>query len=229
MIFRQLFDHESSTYTYLVGDEKSKEAVLIDPVREHIGRDSKLVEELGLKLIYALETHIHADHITGGGELRLRTGCKTAVGNLAKVQCADIYLNDGDELKLGSLSLRALATPGHTNSCTSYSMPGFVFTGDCLLIRGCGRTDFQEGSSEKLFHSVREKLFKLPDETIVYPAHDYKGIACTSILEEKKFNPRLNLDLDFNAFKKIMSELKLPPPKQIEKAVPANLNCGQAG
>lgn len=227
MIFRQTFDHESSTFTYFLADPKTKEAVVIDPVLTQSERDFKIIEDLELKLLYILETHLHADHITGASALRKKTGAKVGLSSAAKVSCADLMLKDGDEINFGSYQLKAIATPGHTNTCMTYFTKGFVFTGDCLLIRGCGRTDFQEGSSDKLFESVRTKIFSLPDETLVYPAHDYKGLACSSIAEEKKFNPRLNLSNSLETFKKIMTELKLSPPKQIDKALPANLNCGQ--
>ena len=227
-IFFQLFENESSTYTYLIADPASKEAALIDPVFETVDRDLKLVEDLGLKLKYVLDTHVHADHITGAGELRTRTGAKTAISAGAKISCADISLNDGDELKLGNRTIRALATPGHTDSCMSFYFEGKVFTGDALLIRGTGRTDFQQGSAEKLFESVHKKLFSLPDETMVYPAHDYKGQMASTIEMEKRLNPRLGGGKSKADFVKIMSELKLAQPKKINEAVPANLGCGKA-
>jgi len=227
MIFRQLFDLESSTYTYLLADAITGEAVVIDPVLEQNQRDSRLIKELGLKLLYILETHIHADHITGADLLRAETGAKTAVAKTSGVECADRYLEDGDEILFGSHRLRVIATPGHTNSCLSYYGEGRVFTGDAVLIRGCGRTDFQEGSSEKLFNSVRSKIFSLPEETLIFPAHDYKGVLHSSVREEKKFNPRLNESIGLDVFKGIMSALKLDPPKKIQVAVPANRRCGK--
>lgn len=227
IIFQQLFEHESSTYSYLIADPVSKEAALIDPVLETVDRDLKLIEELGLKLKYVLDTHVHADHITGAGEIRKRTAARTAVSAEAEVSCVDLPLQDGDELLLGDKKIIALATPGHTNSCMSFLFEGCVFTGDALLIRGTGRTDFQQGSSDKLFESVRNKLFSLPDETLVYPGHDYRGQTSSTIQLEKKFNPRLGLDKNKDEFKKIMSELKLANPKKIHEAVPANLACGK--
>jgi sulfur dioxygenase len=226
-IFQQLFESESSTYTYLIADKKTKEAVIIDPVLETVDRDVKLIEEMGLKLIYALDTHIHADHITGAGELRKRLGIKTAVSQNAGVECVDIPLEDGQELLIGDKKIKVIATPGHTNTCLSYYFEGMIFTGDALLIRGCGRTDFQQGDSETLFHSVREKLFKLPNDTILYPGHDYRGNTSSTIGLEKKHNPRLKESISQDEFKKTMAELKLANPKKIHEAVPANLLCGK--
>lgn len=228
VIFYQLFENESSTYTYLIADPLTKEAALIDTVKETIERDLKLVSELGLHLKYVLDTHIHADHITGAGLIRQKLPAKTAVAKAAQVDCADILLSDGDQLQLGALTINVIATPGHTDSCLSYVFEGMVFTGDALLIGGTGRTDFQGGSSEKLYHSVREKLFLLPDETIVYPAHDYKGQTSSTIGQEKKNNPRIGLDKTKEAFFKIMETLKLAQPKKIHEALPANKTCGLA-
>ena len=227
IIFHQLFEHESSTYTYLIADTKTKEAALIDPVLETVERDLKLIEELGLNLVYVLDTHIHADHITGAGEIRKRSKAKTGVSVDAGVDCVDMRLEEGQELLLGDKKIKILATPGHTDTCLSYVFEGRVFTGDALLIRGCGRTDFQQGSSENLYKSVREKLFQLPDETVVYPGHDYRGQTSSTIGTEKKWNARLNEKISLEDFKKIMSELKLAHPKKIHEAVPANLTCGQ--
>lgn len=226
-LFYQLFEHESSTYTYLIADPLSKEAAIIDSVLEMVDRDLKLVDELGLKLKYILDTHVHADHITGAGELRKRTGAKSAVSESAQVSCVDISLHDRQELSLGHLKITALATPGHTDSCMSFIFDGRVFTGDALLIRGTGRTDFQQGSSEKLYRSVHEKLFTLPEDTQVFPAHDYRGQTTSTIAMEKKYNPRLGLGKSKEEFMKIMSELKLTNPKKIHEAIPANLACGK--
>lgn len=225
-LFYQLFEHESSTYTYLIADPASKEAALIDPVLETVERDLKLIDELGVKLKYVLDTHVHADHITGAGEIRKRTGAKSGLSAAAQVDCADMALNDGQELFLGTLKITALTTPGHTNSCMSFVCGDKVFTGDALLIRGTGRTDFQQGSSEKLFESVRGKLFNLPDETHIYPGHDYRGQTASTVGLEKKYNPRLGLGKSKEDFIKTMSELKLANPKKIHEAVPANLACG---
>lgn len=227
IIFHQLFEPESSTYTYIIADNKTKEAAIIDPVLETVDRDLKLIDELGLKLIYALDTHIHADHITGAGELRKRLGIKTAVSSDAEVACVDIPLDDGQELLLGDKTIKVIATPGHTNTCLTYAFEGMIFTGDALLIRSCGRTDFQQGDSTKLYHSVKEKLFKLPEETKIYPGHDYRGHTSSTVGIEKKHNARLNEKISLDDFKKIMSELKLANPKKIHEAVPANLACGK--
>ena len=227
MIFRQVFDSVSSTYTYLLADFETKEALLIDPVLENVDRDLKMIHELHLKLICTLDTHIHADHITAAGKIRELTRCKTGIGAGAHLKCADFSLRDGEIFKLGGLEIKAIATPGHTNSCTSYFCEDRVFTGDALLIRGCGRTDFQEGSAETLYHSVVEKLFKLPPQTLVYPAHDYKGLMNSSIAEEIEFNPRLGGGKTKAEFVSIMRNLKLDPPKKISEAVPANQGCGK--
>lgn len=226
-IFFQLFEHESSTYTYLIADPASLEAALIDPVIETVARDLKLIEELGLKLKYILDTHIHADHITGADEIRKATGAKTAVCANANVECADIHLENGQELFLGTMKITALSTPGHTDTCMSFLFDERVFTGDALLIRGSGRTDFQQGCSNKLYSSVHEVLFNLPEDTQVYPAHDYKGHTASTIQLEKKHNPRLAVSVPKESFIKIMSELKLAHPKKIHEAVPANMVGGK--
>lgn len=228
MEFYQLFDGDSSTYTYLLVDAKSREAILIDPVREKIDRDVQLVRELGATLKYILDTHVHADHVTGAGELRKRTGAKTAIGALSGVDCADILLKDGDTLDFGSQTLTALATPGHTAGCMSFVVGDRVFTGDALLIRGTGRTDFQEGSSSRLYDSIKEKLFRLPDSTLVYPAHDYKGQTHSTIGLEKRHNPRIGDNKTREEFAAILAALKLSQPIRIHEAVPANLGCGQS-
>ncbi|MDZ4083142.1 MAG: MBL fold metallo-hydrolase, partial [Bdellovibrionales bacterium] len=226
-VFHQLFESESSTYTYIIADRNTKEAAIIDPVLETVDRDLKLIDELGLRLVYVLDTHIHADHITGAGEIRKRTDAKTAVSRRANVDCVDIALEDGQELTLGNKKIKVIATPGHTDTCLTFGFEGMIFTGDALLIRGCGRTDFQQGSADDLYDSVHEKLFQLPDDTIVYPGHDYRGLTSTTIGLEKAHNPRLGLKNSREEFKKIMSELKLANPKKIHEAVPANLACGR--
>lgn len=225
-IFYQLFEQESSTYTYLIADPVTREAAIIDSVIETVERDLKLIEELGLKLKYILDTHIHADHITGAGEIRQRTGAKSAVSEEAHVNCVDIPLHDGQELFLGKRKIVALATPGHTDSCMSFAFEDMLFTGDALLIRGCGRTDFQQGSSDKLYDSVHKKLFSLPESTRVFPGHDYRGQTASTVELEKKFNPRLGMGKTKSEFIQTMSELKLANPKKIHEAVPANLGCG---
>jgi glyoxylase-like metal-dependent hydrolase (beta-lactamase superfamily II) len=230
MIFRQLFDPETSTYSYLMGDADSREALLIDPVREQLERDTVLIGELGLTLRYVLETHVHADHVTSSGRLRQRCGGEIAVGQRAGVANADLVLAHGDTLHLGSCEIEALWTPGHTAGCCTYSCAsaGMAFTGDTLLIRGCGRTDFQEGDPHLLFHSVREHIFGLPDETLLYPAHDYRGRTVTTVAEEKRFNPRLGLARSEEEFVEIMGGLNLAFPKRMEESVPANLKSGLA-
>ncbi len=232
LVFYQFLDPESCTFTYLLGDSTTAEAVLIDPVLENIERDLGWVKQLELNLKYVFDTHVHADHITAAGEIRSRDRRKTSrvqtgVAKSSGVDCADLNLEDGDEFYFGSQKISVLSTPGHTESCLSFVVGDRVFTGDCLMIRGTGRTDFQGGSSEKLFESVREKLFKLPDETLVYPAHDYQGQTHSTISLEKKFNPRVGLKILFTEFEKIMNGLQLPPPKKIKESLPANLACGE--
>jgi glyoxylase-like metal-dependent hydrolase (beta-lactamase superfamily II) len=228
VIFRQLIDPESFTYTYLLGDERSGWAVLIDPVLEQIERDCALLGELGLALHCSLETHVHADHVTASGRLRERFGSNIGVGANAGVGNADWALDDGAVLRVGELQLDVLATPGHTAGCVTYVCrpAGIAFTGDALLVRGCGRTDFQGGSARALFRSVRERLFALPDATLLYPAHDYQGRTVTSVAEEKRFNPRLGLGVAPETFAELMAGLRLAPPKRIHVAVPANLVSG---
>jgi sulfur dioxygenase len=227
MIFYQLFEAESSTYSYLLADEQSLEAVIIDPVLETIERDIKLINELGLKLLWSIETHVHADHITGAALLKKRLGAKTCVSKHSNISCADQLLSDGDTIAFGSYELKALETPGHTNSCMSFYTTGMLFTGDVLFIRGTGRCDFQQGSTVKMFDSIRNKIYQFPDETKIYPAHDYKGMSYSTILQEKLYNPRVALTISLEEFQKIMSELKLANPKKIDIAVAANLVCGE--
>lgn len=226
MLFYQLFEAESSTFTYLMADESTKEAIIIDPVIETSDRDLKLIKELNLKLLYSIETHIHADHVTGAHKIKLNTNCKTVVSKYANVSCADLKVGDGDILSFGKYQLKVLETKGHTDSCLSLYMDGMIFTGDLLFIRGTGRTDFQQGDSRKMFQNIREKVFSLPDETKIYPGHDYKGMTHSTVWEEKNFNPRVALSKSEDDFVKIMSELKLAHPKKIDVAVPANLVCG---
>ncbi len=224
MIFRQLFDAESSTYTYLLADEQTREAVLIDTVREQVDRDLKLVNELGLKLVYVLDTHTHADHITAAGTIRERTGARTVAGRSA-APCADVHMRHGETLKFGAIEIKVLETPGHTDDSVSYYARGMVFTGDALLIRAAGRTDFQNGSAHALYESLTKVLFALPDETLVYPAHDYKGMMVTTVAEEKQWNVRI-ANRSHDEFVQVMGSLHLPAPKQIDVAVPANRACG---
>jgi len=224
-IFRQLFDSVSCTYSYLLGCAGSRECILIDPVFEHVKRDFQLTKDLNLNLIYAVNTHMHADHITGSGHLKSLAGCKSIISRGSGAQ-ADIFVDDGDFIRFGDHKLKVLSTPGHTNGCCSFycQEQNIAFTGDAVLIRGCGRTDFQEGNPATLYNSVHEKIFSLPDHTIVYPAHDYKGMMATSVGEEKRLNPRLTKSLD--EFVSIMNNLNLSYPKQIDKALPANKVCG---
>ena len=224
---RQLFDTETSTYTYLVWDELSCEAALIDCVKGQVERDLKLIYELDLNLKYLLETHIHADHITGSVMLREKTLPKTVIHENTKSECADLLVKDGDTLTLGKHRINVLHTPGHTDTDISYLIEGAVFTGDALLIRGCGRTDFQSGDAAQLYDSITQKLFTLPDNTIVYPGHDYKGFLSSTIKEEKHYNPRLGGNRNKDAFIHVMNSLDLEPPKNIALAVPGNLRCGQ--
>lgn len=224
MIFRQLFDRTSSTYSYLLADEVSREAVIIDPVDTMVARDMQLLQELRLTLVYSLETHVHADHVTGGGMLREQTGCKTALSIHAGVACADYQLQHGDCIQVGDIALQVIETPGHTNTCVSFYTSDRVFTGDTLLIRGCGRTDFQSGDAAQLYESITQRLFSLPASTFVYPGHDYRGFTVSSIDEERQLNPRLQLDK--LAFIEHMNGLVLDNPKKMDVAVPANLACG---
>ncbi|MCA9656904.1 MAG: MBL fold metallo-hydrolase [Myxococcales bacterium] len=230
MLFRQLFDPESATYTYLLADDETKEAVIIDPVRDQVERDSQLIRELGLKLRYVADTHVHADHVTGAGILRQRFGAKTAASQNGGPQCADILLKHGDVLRFGNHALEVRETPGHTDGCVTYvtNDRAMAFTGDALLIRGCGRTDFQQGDAHKLYNSVHDQIFSLPDAALLYPAHDYKGRTATSVAEERAFNPRLGGGKSEAEFVEIMKNLNLAKPRKIEEALPANLRCGLA-
>ncbi|BAQ66755.1 hydroxyacylglutathione hydrolase [Geminocystis sp. NIES-3709] len=226
LLFRQFFDPETSSYTYLIADSQTKEGVLVDSVLEQVDRDLEVLEELGLKLIYCLETHLHADHITGAGKLRQRTGCKVIVPYNPSVTKADRSLSGGETLKIGSISIETITTPGHTASHITYLVnKTHLLTGDALFIRGCGRTDFQGGDAGTLYDVITEKLFTLPDETLVYPAHDYKGRTVSTIGEEKRLNPRF-VDRTREQFITIMNNLNLSYPKKMDSAVPANEYCG---
>jgi len=226
MIFRQLFEPLSSTYTYLLGCEETGQAVLIDPVIVSVERDLAEINRLGLKLAYTLDTHIHADHISAALELKQRTGSKIAMPAFDSLPCADIGLAEENAFTVGSILLKPLHTPGHTAGHFAYLMGDRLFTGDALLIEGCGRTDFQNGDADALYKSVHEKLFSLPDDTLVYPGHDYQNRFVSSIAQEKKRNPRLGQGRTKEEFREIMANLNLPYPKFIDYAVPGNQLCG---
>ena len=226
MLFRQLYDHQSSTYSYLLADGPGGEALLIDPVREHSAQYLQLIEQLGLRLLVAVDTHTHADHVTALGTLRDASGCVTRMGEQTKAECVSERFRDGETLRIGGLRLRALYTPGHTDESYSLVMDDRVFTGDALLIRGTGRTDFQNGDSHAAYDSLFNKLLKLPDDTLVYPGHDYKGWTVSSIGEERRWNPRLQVR-SAEEYAALMANLKLPTPKLMDVAVPANLACGR--
>lgn len=223
---KQFFDRDSCTYTYLLIDTQTHEGAIIDGVKEQLARDLNMIEQLGIELLYAIETHVHADHISSAGLIRQKTGAQIVYNQAAGVKSIDIELNDGDSLPLGHYQIKAISTPGHTCGCMSYYIDNRVFTGDTLLIRGCGRTDFQQGSAEALYSSVTEKLFNLPDETMVYPGHDYNGNISSTIMEEKQWNPRLGKQKSLVDFIDIMDNLNLALPKKINEAVPANEGCG---
>lgn len=229
MIFRQLFDLTSSTYTYLLGCEQTQQAILIDPVFERAQRDLALLNELGLTLVASLDTHCHADHVTAAWFLKQKTGCKIASAEVIQASDVDLFLNDGDKVSFGNEYVKVLATPGHTDGCLSFVTSDFqmAFTGDALLIRGCGRCDFQQGNARTLYQSIQEKLFTLPDQCSIYPGHDYSGKMQSTVGEEKLFNARLGGDASVDDFVGYMDNLKLPHPKQIDHAVPANLKSGK--
>ena len=226
MIFRQLFEPLSSTYTYLLGCEETGQALLIDPVIVAIDRDLQQISDLGLKLAWAVDTHIHADHITAALELKQKVGSKIAAPAFDRLPCADVGIDEGKPFQLGGITLDPLHTPGHTAGHFAYRLGDRVFTGDALLIEGCGRTDFQGGDADALYKSVTKKLFSLPDDTLVYPAHYYKDRRVSSIAQEKKRNPRLGEQKTLQEFRQIMANLNLSYPKFIDFAVPGNQQCG---
>ncbi|HTF95478.1 MAG TPA: MBL fold metallo-hydrolase [Cellvibrio sp.] len=230
MIFRQLFERESCTYTYLLACPETRAAALIDPVITEVPKYLQLLHELDLTLVYALDTHTHADHITGAGELREQTGCKTLLGEQAQSPCVSEVLSHGDKIQVGSLTLTALYTPGHTSDSYSFwleeNCEHYLFSGDTLLIRGTGRTDFQNGNARDQYRSLFEILLKLPSQTKVYPAHDYKGWMVSSIAEEQAHNPRLQVT-SIEDYEELMNNLKLPHPTLMDIAVPANRSCGK--
>lgn len=227
MIFKQMYCRETCTFTYIIADASTREAVIIDPVYELVDRDLGLVDELQLKVLYCLDTHIHADHVTAGWLIRERTGCQYGVGKKNGAENVDIPLVDGQELHFGSHVLRTIETPGHSSGCMTYAVANMLFTGDCLFVRGCGRSDFQSGSASQLYHSIKEILFSFPDNTLVYPAHDYNGRLFTSIGEEKAFNPRIGGKANEDDFVGYMDNLNLAHPARIKEAVPLNLKGGR--
>ena len=225
MIFRQLFDRESSTYTYLLAEREGGEALLVDPVLEKTDAYARLIEELNLRLVLAVDTHIHADHVTALGALRDRTECASAMGEMTKAECVSVRFAEGEKLCVDNLHLDVLYTPGHTDDSYSFLLPDRVFTGDTLLIRGTGRTDFQNGDSAAQYDSLFDKLLRLPKETLVFPAHDYNGMTVSTIGEEKRHNPRLQV-ASKQAYVELMNGLKLNDPQLMDVAVPANRACG---
>lgn len=231
MIFRQLYEPESSTYTYLFGCPDTGQAVLLDPVLDTLERDLILIQELGLRLAYTLETHVHADHLTSARKLKYTAGSKIAAPAVEELPCTDVGVAEDRPLKVGSLVFKPLFTPGHTRHHHSYLVAEQgverVFTGDALLIDGCGRTDFQGGDAAMLYKSIHEKIFSLPDETLVYPAHDYNHRHVSTVIQERERNPRLGAGRTLADFVKIMAELRLPYPKKMDFAVPGNEKCGE--
>jgi glyoxylase-like metal-dependent hydrolase (beta-lactamase superfamily II)/rhodanese-related sulfurtransferase len=225
MIFRQLFDSVSGTYSYLLASRAGGEALLLDPVLEKVDRYCQLLRELDLKLVKAVDTHLHADHVTGLGELRDRTQCVTIMGEQSKADVVAMRVSDGDKVTIEGLALDVMYTPGHTDDSYSYRMADRVFTGDTLLIRGTGRTDFQNGSAKAQYDSIFNRLLKLPDDTMVFPAHDYKGDTVSTIGEEKRYNPRLQVR-SVEEYVELMGNLKLPNPKLMDVVIPANMHVG---
>ena len=231
MLFRQLFEPLSSTYTYIIASDYGREALIIDPVKELTPTYLDILKELDLKLVYGIDTHTHADHVTALGELRENTQCITMMGEYSQAECVSVHLNDNELINIDGIKLQSLYTPGHTNESFSFYLknggPRMVFTGDALLIRGSGRTDFQSGSAVDSYHSITQRLFTLAEDTLVYPGHDYNGSTASSIWEEKRYNPRL-AGRSLEEYVEIMDNLNLPNPKLMDVAIPANLACGNA-
>lgn len=225
MLFRQIMDPVSSTYTYLLAERKGGEAIIIDPVLDRIDQYLELIEQLDLKLVLAVDTHIHADHVTAIGRLAECDDCASAIGAQAQAECVNVRFREGDKISADALTLKALYTPGHTDDSYSFVMGDRVFTGDTLMIRGTGRTDFQNGDAGAQYDSLFNKLLTLPEDTLVYPAHDYEGRTVSTIDEEKRFNPRLQVN-SREEYIAQMNALELDPPKMIDIAVPANRHCG---
>ena len=225
MIFKQLFDTKSSTYTYVIASAEGREAMIIDPVMEHVGEYIKLLKELNLKLVKVIDTHIHADHVTGASKLRDITKCSTIMGDHTPAETVEIKVKDDEYINLDNLKIRAMYTPGHTSDSYSFLMNNYLFSGDTLLINGTGRTDFQNGNSKDAYNSIFNKLLKLPDETLLYPAHDYKGEKVSTIGKEKKYNPRLQVK-SVDEYIEIMNNLDLRKPVSIEENISKNLKLG---
>src|SRR5260370_42410475 len=228
LVFRQLLDPSSSTYSYLLADRHSGKALIIHPVSEQVRRDAALIEELGLALVYALETHVHADHVTGASLLKRRTGCRIALSANSRAEGADRYLEQDDVVAFGGRNLQVRQTPGHTSGCLTYVLDdrSMAFTGDCLFVRGTGRTAFQEGDPHAMYRPLHQQIFTLPDACLLYPAHDYRGLTVTSVREERRFNPRLGGEIGEGDFTGYMKNFRLAHPKKLDVAVPANLKCG---
>ena len=225
MIFKQLFDTKTSTYTYLISSSKGREALIIDPVLENVEEYIKLLNELDLQLVKVIDTHIHADHVTGASKLKDQTNCITIMGNQTPADAVEIKVKDGEIIKLDHLEIKALHTPGHTSDSFSFLMNDYLFSGDTLLINGTGRTDFQNGSPKDAYNSIFNKLLKLPEKTLLYPAHDYNGEKVSSLGKEKKFNPRLQVNSE-NEYIEIMNNLNLPEPKMMDINVARNIKLG---
>ena len=225
MLFKQLFDKTSSTFTYLIASSKGREALIIDPVLENVDIYIKLLKELDLKLVKVIDTHIHADHITAASKLNEKTNCSTIMGEHTPAESVQIKVKDDEIIKIDDLNFRAIYTPGHTSDSYSFLMNNYLFSGDTLLINGTGRTDFQNGNSRDAYNSIFNKLLKLPEETLLYPAHDYNGKKVSSIGQEKKFNPRLQVNSE-NEYEEIMNNLNIPKPKLMDINVPRNIKLG---
>lgn len=225
MLFRQIFDKESCTYTYLLASGQGREAIIIDPVFDHVQQYLSLIEELELRLVISLDTHTHADHVTGTGKLSQETDCERALGDQSKAEYITLRVREGEKVRADGMTLEALYTPGHTDDSYSFLLDDRIFTGDTLFIRGTGRTDFQNGSALQQYHSIFDKLLTLPEETLVFPAHDYRGMTVSTIGEEKRFNPRLQVKSP-QEYIDLMGNLNLDNPKLMDIAVPANLSCG---
>ena len=225
MIFKQVFDQKSSTYTYLIASSKGREALIIDPVLENVGDYIKILKELNLRLVKVIDTHIHADHVTGASKLKDITKCSTIMGDHTPAEAVEIRVKDDELIKLDNLKIRAIYTPGHTSDSYSYLMDNYLFSGDTLLINGTGRTDFQNGNAKDAYNSIFNKLLKLPDETLLYPAHDYKGEKVSTIGKEKRQNPRLQVS-SVSEYEEIMNNLNLKKPSKIDFNISKNINLG---